>query len=174
MFTSLLFLTRKYWCQLLLVLGVLCLGYAVYSVGHKHGSSKIQAKWDAERKGHEIAVVTLQKQINELENINRFENKRIDDVLSKANKEYAFALATLQSEYSVRLRLSEGRVSSYRRLSEGGTAEREYLANHAAKLDGTLEEGRSLVRELREAVGQRDKELNVLSEKIKNDQRLFE
>lgn len=173
MYTTALFLLKKYWLHLVVLAGILFVGYGLYSAGHKNGANKVQVKWDAERIGHQDAVAVLKTQIKQLEDLNRTENKRIDDVINKANKDYAVALAAMQSDYAGRLRLSESRVSSYKRLSEGGTAERQYLANHAAELDRTLEQGRSLVRELRETVGQRDKEIIALSERIKNDQRLF-
>lgn len=174
MYTTALLLLKKYWLHILVVLAVLFVGYALYNAGFKNGSNEKQVQWDAEREGHRVSVEALKVEIKQLENLNRIENKRIDYVLKQVNKDHAAALAAVQSEYAVRLRLSEGRVSSYRRLSEGGAAEREYLADHATKLDRTLEEGRSLVRELRETVGQRDKQINALSERIKNDQRLFQ
>jgi chromosome segregation ATPase len=174
MYTTTLFLLKKYWLHLVVVAAILLVCFGLYSAGHKNGANEVQVKWDAERQGHAVAVATLQGEIKKLQELNRTENTRIDNAIQQANKNHAIALAALQSDYAGRLRLSEGRVSSYRRLSEGGTTEREYLANHAAELDRSLEQGRSLVRELRETVGQRDKEITALSERIKNDQRLFQ
>lgn len=76
------------------------------------------------------------------------------------------ALAAIADQHAARMRNSENRAATYRRMSESGAAESAALAAHAAELDRTVEEGRHLVAELRETLGQRDKELTQLGEAL--------
>ena len=76
------------------------------------------------------------------------------------------ALAAIANQHAARMRNSENRAATYRHMSKSGAAESAALAAHAAELDRTLEEGRRLVAELRETLGQRDKELTQLGEAL--------
>lgn len=173
-----LFLLRKYWLHLAIgaaiVAGVLVgIGY-IYYLGSRSGEAKIQSLWTKDIVARTAEIEKIKIKIGKDEISHRNEIQRISDDLIKSDKKHALALAAVQSEYTNRLRLSESRASAYKHLSEGGSTERDYLANHAAKLDSSLEEGRSLVRELRETLGLRDSQIINLSEIIKNDQRLFQ
>ena len=91
-------------------------------------------------------------------------NERIKE--DKAAHDAAIAAAT--RTFTERLRKSEGRAKTYAGMSQASADERTALADHAAKLDQSLEEGRHLVRELRETLGQRDREIMLLGEHIQN------
>lgn len=157
------------------IMGATAFGlYWTYSLGSTNGKAEVQALWNKDIEQRTKVINDLLAKIQVAEFDNRVLNKRIDDDLVQSRKELAIALNAANTEYTTRLRLSESRASTYKRMSESGTSERTDLANHAAELDRSLEEGRSLVRELRETLGQRDKELTALTERIKNDQRLFQ
>jgi hypothetical protein len=109
----------------------------------------------------ETALASAEQQFNEREVAL---NERIKE--NKAAHDAAIATATYT--FTERLRKSEGRAKAYSDMSQAGAAERSALADHATKLDRSLEEGRHLVRELRETLGQRDREIMMLGEHIQN------
>ena len=77
------------------------------------------------------------------------------------------ALAAIADQHAARMRNSENRAAAYHRMSESGAAESAALAAHTAELDRTVEEGRRLVAELRETLGQRDSEITQLGVALK-------
>lgn len=160
-------------------LSVVVLAVALWAAGtyHEHvqqtGRDEIQALWDKDKKAHEEAIAKLKADYETKEEAHRTENRRISHALSQANIDHANALAAVELEFAKRLRSSEQRAAIYKRQAQGGTSERGDLANHASRLDASLEEGRSLVRELRETLGLRDRQVSSLSEQILNDRKLF-
>ena len=64
-------------------------------------------------------------------------------------------------------------AARYRLWSEASTSERDRLANHAAKLDASLAEGREVVAEFRVALGQCQRDLKALGEQITLDRELI-
>ena len=101
------------------------------------------------------------------------EMTEIQDDYNQAQLQHAIAIADLNASANKRLQLSETRADIYKRQSQGSTAEQERLAKHAAELDRTLEEGRHLVGELREAIGQRDDAIRALGSMILTERKLF-
>lgn len=160
-------------------IAILVLGLMVWGGMALHGSIKdsgraeVQALWDADKKAHEVEITKLKEDYALREEAHRTENRRISHELSEAKLEHANAIAAVRNDYLVRLRTSEKRAGIYQRQAEGGAAERRSLAEHASRLDASLEEGRSLVRELRETLGLRDRQIRSLSEQILNDRQLF-
>lgn len=160
-------------------LSVVVLAAALWAVGtyHEHvqqtGRDEIQALWDADKKTHQEAIAKLTAEYAIKEDAHRTENRRISYELSQANIDHANALAAVERDFAQRLRSSENRAAIYKRQAQGGTSERGDLADHASRLDASLEEGRSLVRELRETLGLRDRQISSLGEQILNDRKLF-
>lgn len=160
--------------------GVLILVLVIWTLASIHGAIKdsgraeIQALWDADKAQHALAIAALKDEYASKEETHRTENRRISSELSQANLDHAKALAAAQLDYTQRLRNVEQRAAIYQRQAQGGAAERGDLADHASRLDASLEEGRSLVRELRETLGLRDRQIHSLSDQIRNDRALFE
>lgn len=160
-------------------LAVLVLVLALWAANRIHesiqqsGRDEIQALWDADKRKHEAAIKLLEDEYALREEGHRTENRRISSELSKANLAHANAIADVRAEYAQRLRSSEQRANIYKRQAQGGAAERGDLASHAGRLDAALEEGRSLVRELRQTVGLRDRQIEALSRQIQNDRKLI-
>lgn len=129
-----------------------------------------QAKIDKER-ADKISELTQENL--KLTQENQATTTRISNELAAKEKEHAEALAALRADLTGRLQLATTRQGIYQRQAQGSSAERDRLASHAAELDRTLEQGRSLVRELRETVGQRDATIRLLSEQITADRLLY-
>jgi hypothetical protein len=160
-------------------LAALILGLAIWALTAIHesiqqtGRDEIQALWDADKLQHQAYIKHLEDEYALREEGHRAENRRISSELSKANLDHANAIADVRAEYAQRLRSSEQRAAIYQRQAQGGAAERGDLASHASRLDAALEEGRSLVRELRQTLGLRDRQIEALSRQIQNDRKLI-
>lgn len=154
------------------LLGVLFILW-VFNYGDTIGQAKVQARWDQHAKLQAQAVAQLQAELRNQEAQHRVASQRISDELVQAQSDYQAALVRHRAEFAQRLQHSESRARHYQRQARGDTAEQLALAEHAARLDRTLEEGRSLVRELREVVGQRERTIRTLSQQIHADRRLL-
>ena len=120
---------------------------------------QMEKKWQAE-----IDVLQLEKESAEQEYKTTI--GELNDRITDAEAAHKQVIAGLARDYADRMRKSENRAKTYYDMSQAGAAESAALAAHAAKLDRTVEEGRHLVAELRETLGQRDKELTQLGEAL--------
>ena len=156
-----------------IVLGILALNWA-YNKGFESGEANIQKKWDKAKESDKKAYESLQIKYNALEITHRAETTRITHELAEADKKHKVDLANQRSVYERRLLSSSNRSSVYQRQAESGETECRSLASHAARLDRSLEEGRSLVRELGATLGLRDQQIIMLGNQIKSDRKLLE
>lgn len=163
----------KVWPYLLAGVLLFLLYSWIYHSGSKHGASEVQAEWNQQKEADAKVIEDLKTKYASMEATHREENTRITHELAEAKQSHAVALAEQRAEYDRRLQLSANRAAIYQRQAKGGEVECRSLASHAARLDGTLEEGRSLVRELRETLGLRDRQLILLGQQIKNDRALL-
>lgn len=147
---------------------------SLYLLGSHSGAKEVQLEWDLEKAGRDAVTSVLKERNKHLETESVRLSEENTERLKANEKAYQDALATARTEYDKRLRLSEGRAGIYRQQAEGSASERERLASHAAELDRTLEQGRSLVRELRETLGLRDSQIEALSNQIRTDRKLLE
>jgi len=157
----------------LLLLGSIGILFGSYSIGSKHGQQKVQSQWDIQKESDRVATEKLKASYEKAQAQLRAENAKVSHELAQANKQYEVELTQLRSDYSERLRSSDERAKVYQRHAESGALECRNLAVHAAKLDLSLEEGRSLVRELRATLGQRDNTIRALSQQLLNDRKLL-
>lgn len=136
------------------------------------GAASVQVKWDEQVKEHNEAMDVLKKHYATAEEAHRTENRRISYELSEARRTHEVDLANARVDYERRLQSSSARSVVYQRQAEAGALECRDLASHASRLDSSLEEGRSLVRELRTTLGLRDRQVKALSDQINNDREL--
>lgn len=155
----------------LVVLGLL--GAFVYSKGEHAGEQKIQAAWDLDTKARDTAITNLRLEYAGKLALANSEKDRISNDLVKTRESSAAAIAALGRVHGQRLLRSTERASVYQRLSEAGPTERSGLASHAAELDRSLEEGRSLVAELGITLGQREQEIRLLGQQITSDRKVM-
>lgn len=158
----------------LAIAAALFLGSKVYGWIFDRGAESVQVLWDKETADYNAEIARLKTEFNDKEVAHRDTNRKLNDDLAQARLDNANALAAAQLDFAQRLRNSEQRSAVYQRQAQGGTAQCGDLANHAARLDASLEEGRFVVRELRDLVGLRDRQILALSAQIRNDRTLIE
>ena len=136
--------------------------------GYSKGADSTYSKWMEVELGYQAQIVELQQEVVEAEQQFKIKEGELNERIKKDQAAYGAAIAAATRDFTERLLKSEGRAKTYAAMSQAGSIERTALANHAAKLDRSLEEGRHLVRELRETLGQRDREIMMLGEHIQN------
>lgn len=146
---------------------------AVQHFAYKAGADSVQSKWDEENGRRDLETERIKAKNLQLSQENKDLSAQITTSLENANAKHAKALAAVRAEFDARMRKSETRAGIYREQAEGGTAECQRLASHAAELDRSLEQGRSLVEELRTTLGLRDEQLRQLGEQIRADRALL-
>lgn len=136
--------------------------YATFKIGRDHGQQEVKLEFLAKEKALQNAVEKLQKDITKAEEFYKNVVRDLEGQIIDGKLKYEKSLLDINSKYTIRLQQSEIRSETYKRMSQAGTAESYALADHAAKLDRSLEEGRRLVREFRTTLGQRDAELTLV------------
>lgn len=156
--------------------GMLLVGscFLLVKLGEKQGRADVQMEWAESAAKHKAAMATLQGKYNALAEQHTLRLKELSDELTLSNARHKNELSQYRSDYAERLRLASNRASVYQRQAQGSTIERDNLAEHAARLDRSLEEGRSLVRELRATLGQREVTIRSLGGIILIDRTLLE
>lgn len=166
-------LIKKFLPHLLVSIAVLGLGYYVYNLGYSRGSKDVQLKWEQDKVASQEAINQLRSEYEKREIAAHTENLRITNELVKARQDHESALAEQRADYEQRLLQSEDRASVYQRKARSGSAGCRYLADHAARLDRSLEEGRSLVRELGSTLRLREQQLRGVGLRLINDHKLI-
>ena len=93
---------------------------------------------------------------------------KLDSDLKEAKKSHDKAINDLQRTHANRMRESEKRAEFYMQQAQGSTTEQYNLASHAARLDKSLSEGKTLARELRQTLEFRELQIRNLSEELIN------
>lgn len=152
-----------------LVLGLILAGVGTLA-GYAHGTTtannkaklylaELESQWNAQIDAQRVkAAAQEQSYTTKIGELN--------EAIQIQAGTHKVALAAIANQHAARMRNSENRAATYRHMSESGAAESAALAAHAAELDRTLEEGRRLVAELRETLGQRDTEVTQLGEAL--------
>ena len=153
----------------LLLLIIVLLGSGIgFLWGYSKGVNSTYSKWMEVELGYQAQMAELQKSKKEAEHQFKTKEGELNERIKQDQIAHGAAIAAATRDFTERLRKSEGRAKAYADMSQAGTIERAALADHAAKLDQSLEEGRHLVRELRETLGQREREIKTLGEHILN------
>jgi hypothetical protein len=139
----------------------------------ERGAASVQKKWDEAELERSKEIIEVKAELFDKQLDHIIETAVISNELINAKKKHDIAVSNLTADYERRLLLSADRAKFYQRQAEGGSAECGSLANHAGKLDTTLEEGRSLVTELRTTLELRDTQIKGLGDQIKNDRELL-
>lgn len=144
-----------------------------YEKGKSHGEDNIQTKWNQEKNLQATAMNLLKDQYAVLEAANRKKTEDLTHDLAQAQQTHALAMDSAQSDFDKRLLQSNKRADLYKRQTETGTTECRAIASHAAELDRSLEEGRSVVAELSATLRLRDSQLIALGAKLLADRQLI-
>lgn len=151
---------------LILLLGSLFLSYT-------YGKSNVQKKWDAATAVQKSEYDSLQGRYDQAAKQHRLEITELKIELTNKKAEYEKSINSNRVVYDKRLLDSKKREAIYKSQSQGGAIECGDLANHAARLDSSLEEGRYLVRDLGATLRQREIEIKALAGQITSDRKLF-
>lgn len=147
---------------------------AVYSLGSADGSAKVQSQWDKDAKLRAEAINKLRGEYTVLQAQHKQRVEELTSELQTSQSDFAATLLRIGDDHAKRLQLATSRADVYQRQARGSAVEQEHLARHAAELDRTLEEGRSLVRELGETLRQREVTIRALGGIILSDRTLLE
>jgi cell division protein FtsB len=160
---------------ILLASTLLIFGYtkAIQHLAYQDGAASVQSRWDTETARRDLITEQLKSKNEKLSQENKDLTAGIATNLENANVAHAKVIAGVRAEYTDRLRKSEARSGIYREQAEGGATQCRRLASHATELDRSLEEGRSVVQELRTTVGLRDQQLEQLGRQILADRALL-
>lgn len=156
---------------------VACLLIGSYGVTYKYGDTigarRVTAQWSDDTAKRNKVTDELQGKYNVLQSQHEKKVGELTHELQTSAAQYESTLADYRTEYDQRLQLATFRADVYQRKARGSAAERDSLAEHAAQLDRSLEEGRQLVRELGETVRQRDRAIASLKQMILIDRTLL-
>lgn len=153
------------------------LWYALYSfwcLAYDAGAASVQKEWNAVEEERQAEILELQATNFDLLIDNILEASEISNELKKVQQKHDFAMSQLSADLSQRLLLSQNRADFYQRQAEGSSSQCRGLADHAGKLDTTLEEGRGLVQELGAALRLRNAQVKLLGDQLVSDRKLFE
>lgn len=123
-----------------------------YLSGFASGSNEKELEYFKQKQELELEYkVKEQNYLNQI--------KEADKALYVAKEEYEANISNLKSLHADELLKSQQRAEAYKRTALSGEAQCRSLAEYTAKLDRTLTEGRELVKELRDTLKLRDKQL---------------
>lgn len=159
--------------SLLLLVLFLALGWGAYKWAYDRGAASVQRQWDQAKAAQQAAVTQLQLDYAGKEAVHKQQLAKITEALHQTKTQHDQALAAVRADYARRLQSSEARAGVYQRQAAAGPAQCRDLASHAARLDASLEAGRSLVWELRATLGQRDEQVKLLGTQLLNDRILI-
>ena len=158
----------------LLVIAVLTYGsFKIYGGIFARGAASIQVQWDKETDDYKRAIAALQDAFRKKETTHLLETTRINDELAETKRLHDVELANAAAEFERRLLVSANRAEIYKRQAASGPDQCLSLAGHTARLDTSLEEGRSLVEEFRRTLGLRDRQLREVGNQLLADRELY-
>lgn len=147
---------------------------AVFLGGMKIGSDRESNKYSQEKLQNAQQTAELVRMYNL--RLEEHAKKQADLVqeLNDAKEKHQTIVSNLRSEFSVRMLESENRGKIYRKRAEIAGAECGALAEHTAKLDRSLTEGRELVKEFRADLEQCRVAASHFIDIIQNDRNHFD
>lgn len=148
--------------------------YSFGSYCYDWGKETVQEQWNQEKQDYLNKINNLKNEYYLKELKYREENTKIQKELADAQKKYEISLATSTADFNERLRQSEARAKLYKRQAESRTSGCRDIASITSKLDSSLTEGISLVRELTKLIELRDQQLKSIGKRLINEKNLTE
>lgn len=148
------------------IIGAAAIGASLWGA-YSQGQSDIQSKWDAEKVSQATQQKTLQDKYDALQKMYALLQESSDKALKVKEKEYEKALADAATHFADGVRKSDNRAEWYRKQAQAGTTEQNRLAEHAARLDQSLVEGKAVAAELAATVRLRDTQIIELAKLLK-------
>lgn len=151
---------------------ILVLVLGIY-VGYSYGTYKSEnfyltqeKEWDKKIKDKNDELIAKVKKHNADQLILR---DQIDELRAKHEK----VVSDINNDHALRMQQSEERSKIYRIRAAASTSDCKQLAEHTARLDSSLEEGRSLVKEFRATVKQLEQDNLLVIKYLLNDREHF-
>ena len=146
----------------------------IFLGGMKIGADRESTKYTKEKiKIYEQTAELIQQYRARVEEHAKKQADLIQE-LNDAKEKHQTIVSNLRSEFSVRMLESENRGKIYRKRAEIAGAECGALAEHTAKLDRSLTEGRELVKEFRADLEQCRVAARHFIDIIQNDRNHFD
>ena len=142
-------------------LGIIAFCIGSYTAGYTEGKAKIEAKYALEKSDYLNQISSLQFKYRTKEQQYNEQLNKVKADYNQAREEYLHSISQLKSSYSSRLQQSEQRAMLYQHKASNNEG-CSTLADISGRLDRSLTEGISLVRELRDTIKLRDSQIKVL------------
>ena len=147
--------------------GIILMQYSLITGSYNAGYDACQSKYREELLKQQVENQQKEQAFNETIN-----NLTVN--LTETRIRYENTVNKLKSTYANELLKSEQRAELYKRYSEADKAKQRALAEHAARLDRSLTEGRELVKQLTETIRTRDAQLRALGVYFQENAMLYE
>lgn len=147
--------------------GIILMQYSLITGSYNAGYDACQSKYREELLKQQVENQQKEQAFNETIN-----NLTVN--LTETRIRYENTVNRLKSTYANELLKSEQRAELYKRYSEADKAKQRALAEHTARLDRSLTEGRELVKQLTEAIRTRDAQLRALGVYFQENAMLYE
>ena len=134
-------------------------GYWVYNYVYEKGYNACNQQFDAYKQAQEAVIHNLETTYYEQEKKYQKQTEKLVVQISEAKESYNKKLLVIEHDYARKLHESEQRASVYKQMSRDTNNSCNSLADHSAKLDRSLTEGREVVRQLRAIIELRDSQL---------------
>lgn len=160
--------------EIILGLVIFALSYGGFKCGQKLTEAEFQITQTKERLATYQEYAALLRALEKREREHEKAVLELKNETIRAQELFETTLHNYRSTYELRLRASEQRSEVYRNQAQSGATACRNLADHAARLDRTIEEGRAVVREFGETLRLRDQQLVILGKQIHTDRLLLE
>ena len=147
--------------------GIILMQYSLITGSYNAGYDACQSKYREELLKQQVENQQKEQAFNETIN-----NLTVN--LTETRIRYENTVNKLKSTHANELLKSEQRAELYKRYSEADKAKQRALAEHAARLDRSLTEGRELVKQLTETIRTRDAQLRALGVYFQENAMLYE
>lgn len=147
--------------------GIILMQYSLITGSYNAGYDACQSKYREELLKQQVENQQKEQAFNETIN-----NLTVN--LTETRIRYENTVTKLKSTHANELLKSEQRAELYKRYSEADKAKQRALAEHTARLDRSLTEGRELVKQLTEAIRTRDAQLRALGMYFQENAMLYE
>lgn len=147
--------------------GIILMQYSLITGSYNAGYDACQSKYREELLKQQVENQQKEQAFNET-----ISNLTVN--LTETRIRYENTVNKLKSTYANELLKSEQRAELYKRYSEADKAKQRALAEHTARLDRSLTEGRELVKQLTETIRTRDAQLRALGVYFQENAMLYE
>ena len=147
--------------------GIILMQYSLITGSYNAGYDACQSKYREELLKQQVENQQKEQAFNETIN-----NLTVN--LTETRIRYENTVNKLKSTHANELLKSEQRAELYKRYSEADKAKQRALAEHTARLDRSLTEGRELVKQLTETIRTRNAQLRALGVYFQENAMLYE